>query len=79
MIARRRFFRSTPLRAVAAGFAAVCASALSGCANPLLPEKEDTSQFAAYDRARGITVAPFVEDEFGRRRPNLRGRLLPRE
>ncbi len=54
-------------------------STLGGCANPLLPEKEDTSQFAAYDRARGVTVPPFVDDEFGRRRPNLRGRLLPRD
>lgn len=79
MIARHPPTRSVPLRAIAIVGAAVLGSTIAGCANPLLPEKEDTSQFAAYDRARGVTVPPFVEDEFGRRRPNLRGRLLPRD
>lgn len=59
------------LGAVLGGFA--------GCANPLFPAGEDRSQFDAYDRARGQPVPAYVEDEFGRRRPNLRGRLLVRD
>lgn len=50
--------------------------ALPGCVEPLLPEKEDRSQFDGYDRARDRTVDQYRQDEFGRRRPNLRARLL---
>ena len=52
---------------------------LGGCADPLYPENEDRSQFAGYDRARDQTVPAYVEDAYGDRRPNLRGRLLTRE
>ena len=52
---------------------------LPGCANPLFPEDEDRSQYAGYDRARDQTAPAYVEDAYGRRRPNLRGRLLLRD
>jgi hypothetical protein len=55
---------------------AALSAALAGCSEPLFPESEDRSQFAGYDRARDQLVPPYVEDEFGRRHPNLRGRLL---
>jgi hypothetical protein len=55
---------------------AVLSAVMASCAEPLLPEKEDRSQFDGYDRARERTVDQYREDEFGRRRPNLRPRLL---
>ena len=59
--------------------ALVAVIGLGGCSNPLFPESEDRSQFAGYDRARDQTVPAYVEDAYGDRRPNLRGRLLTRE
>jgi hypothetical protein len=61
------------LAITALGAATLCSA---GCQNALFPEDEDRSQYAVYDRARKQTVSPYVEDKFGRRRPNLRGRLL---
>ena len=47
-----------------------------GCAKPLFPANADRSQFDRYMRVRERSPAPYLEDEFGRRTPNLRGRLL---
>lgn len=64
----RAAFRGLALAAAIAG--------LGGCRTALFPEDDDRSQFAGYDRARDRTVPSYVEDEYGDRRPNLRGRLL---
>jgi hypothetical protein len=59
--------------------AALSASvALSACRQPLFPRNEPRSQYDEYDVARDEYAAPYIEDEFGRQRPNLRGRLAPR-
>jgi len=50
--------------------------AAAGCArNPLRPDDQRTP-FDRYHQARNTQPEPFLEDEFGRRRPNLRARLL---
>lgn len=60
-----------------AGLAAVLgAMAMSaGCAKPLLSPRDERTQYDRYDVARGQFEPQFIEDEFGRRKPNLRGRL----
>lgn len=51
-----------------------------GCkTKPLLSPDHERTQFDRYDRVRDQYAAQYVFDEFGRRRPNLAGRLLPRE
>lgn len=54
-------------------------ASLSACRDPLLRVDDERSQFDRYRLARDDYPAPFVMDEFGRRRPNLRGRLLPQD
>lgn len=49
---------------------------LTGCADPLLSPNEPRSQYSRYDLVRGRFAPQYVEDEFNRRQPNLRGRLL---
>lgn len=52
---------------------------LPSCQKALLAADEERSQFQRYDRAREQDQPGFYMDEFGRRRPNLRGRLEARE
>lgn len=49
---------------------------MSGCAKPLLSPREPRSQYSRYDLVRNQYAPQYLEDEFGRRIPNLRGRLL---
>jgi hypothetical protein len=56
--------------------AAVSAVLASGCVKPLLSPTEPRSQYSRYDLVRGQHAPQYIEDEFGRRKPNLRGRLL---
>jgi len=51
----------------------------AGCSRPLLSPKDERSQFDRYDRARNQYAQQFKEDEYGRRTPNLRGRLSQKE
>jgi len=48
----------------------------SSCARSPLRPDDDRTPFDRYHRARNTQPEPFIEDEFGRRRPNLRERLL---
>ena len=50
----------------------------SGCKKPLFSPSEERTQFDRYDRVRNRYEPQFIEDEFGRREPNLRGRLGPK-
>jgi hypothetical protein len=54
----------------------VCAA---GCADPLLSPRDERTPFDRYDAVRNQYASQYVEDEFGQRRPNLRGRLSPKE
>ena len=58
---------------------AFAAFALGGCEKPLLSESDERSPFDRYDTVRNQYAEQFVTDEFGQRRPNLRGRLAPKD
>lgn len=78
-----RKFRTTPAAgfvrvAIGAGAAAFVLAA-GGCLDPLLSPDEPRSQYSRYDLVRGQFAPQYIEDEFGRRQPNLRGRLLSPE
>ena len=68
-----------PIRAASLLLAALALGLVAGCAAPLLTPDEPRSQYDRYDAVRGQSAAPYVEDEFGRRYPNLRGRLMTRQ
>ncbi len=64
---------------VLAGLAGAIAAAMAGgCQTPLFSPIEDRTQFDRYDKVRNQYEPQYVEDEFGRREPNLRGRLAPK-
>ena len=47
-----------------------------GCQKTALRPDDTRSQFDRYDQSRSQRAQPFLEDEFGRRTPNLKSRLL---
>ena len=61
---------------VAGVLGAACAG---GCEDQLFPVAEPRSQFDRFDAVRDKRPQQYVEDEFGNRKPNLRGRLLTTE
>lgn len=73
--------RPRPLRHLPACLGALlCALACaSGCTKPLLSPAEARSPFDRYDAVRQQYASQFVEDEYGRRQPNLRARLSPKD
>ncbi len=54
-------------------------SGLSACKRSALRADDERTQFSRYDRTRNEDSTPFIEDEFGRRTPNLRARLLVKD
>lgn len=72
-----RWARARRLPFAAAGLALALASVFgAGCFKSALSTKDDRSQYDRYDHARNERAPTYVQDEFGRRQPNLRGRLL---
>lgn len=63
------------LLVVAAGAALL----LAACQKPLLAETEERTPFDRYDVVRNQHADQSVTDPFGRKRPNLRERLGPKE
>jgi hypothetical protein len=53
--------------------------AMGGCAKPLFSPEEYRSQFDRFDAARGKYAEQYSYDAYGRRRPNIEGRLAPRD
>jgi hypothetical protein len=51
---------------------------LSGCTRPLLSPGEERSPYDRYDTVRDKRAPQFVEDKYGRRKPDLTGRLAPK-
>lgn len=49
-----------------------------GCQKTALRPDDVRSPYDRYERVRAERAEPYLEDEFGRRTPNLRGRLLER-
>jgi len=71
--------RSQLVRAILACGAVACWGGMNGCQKPLLSPDEPRSQYDRYDAVRDQRAATSYMDEFGYKRPNLRGRLLPKE
>lgn len=67
-----------PLCLLGAGLLVWLATA-GGCSKPLLSPADERSQYDRYDAVRSQYASQYTEDEFGRRRPNLRGRLSPKD
>ena len=75
--ARHALARHRPTHLATIGL--VFAVFAGGCTKPLLSPNEPRSQYSRYDLVRGQFAPQYVEDEFGRKMPNLRGRLLMAE
>ena len=73
-----QWIRRRPVRAVV-GLAALSVLGLASCQDPLLTAADQRSQYDRYDRVRNEFAPQYLEDEYGRREPNLRGRLAPRQ
>jgi hypothetical protein len=50
----------------------------AGCSKTALRPDDVRSPYDRYERVRAERAEPYLEDEFGRRTPNLRGRLMQR-
>lgn len=57
----------------------LCGVVASGCQERLLTPDEPRSQYDRYDAVRDQRAASTYTDEYGFKRPNLRGRLLPKD
>lgn len=64
------------LRLVGVGAGLAVILAIGACHKSALRPDDTRSQFDRYDATRNERAPAFVEDAFGRRQPNLRGRLL---
>jgi hypothetical protein len=70
------FRRPIPARLAPALLGCAAALGLTGCQKPLLSPDLDRTQYDRYDTIRNQKADQFTQDEFGRRHPNLRARLL---
>lgn len=73
-----RFCRVVVTRGLVGVVALAVALSVGGCNRALFRAQDERTQYDRYDTSRGNYEPMFLEDEFGRRRPNLRGRLEPR-
>lgn len=53
-------------------------ASLGACHRPLFPAAQPRTQFERFDQVRNQSVPQFIDDEFGRRRPNFQARLVPK-
>ena len=51
----------------------------AGCQEQLFSPTEPRSQYDRFDAVRDRRADAYIEDEFGNKRPNLRGRLVKSE
>ncbi len=71
--------RPLTLRIALLAAMASTAAGLGGCSRPLLSPNDERSQYDRYDRVRNKYSDQYVEDAYGVRSPNLRGRLSPKD
>ncbi len=71
---RTRVYRTIPFVVLA-----LSTVALVGCQKTALRPDDQRSQYDRYDQSRSQRAQPYLEDEYGRRTPNLKDRLLERE
>jgi len=55
-----------------------CGVGLTACQKPLFPSNLPRTQFEKFDQVRNQTEPQSLLDEFGRRHPNVGGRLDPK-
>lgn len=80
MTSRASASRSIVRRPALLGAVSVlCLLGMSACQRTALRPDDNRSQFDRYDQSRSQRAQPFLEDEFGRRTPNLKARLLVSE
>ena len=77
MMTRHRH-TTTYRRALLCGIALMAGLAASGCRQGPITENDERSPFDRYDLIRDEFALPYLQDEYGRKRPNLRGRLVDR-
>lgn len=65
-------------RAILGAAAAGAVVSMGACQKPLFSPKDERTQYDRYDLSRSQYAPQTVEDEFGRKEPNLRGRLAPK-
>lgn len=63
---------------VMGAFLTIALGAATGCQKTALRPDDVRSPYDRYERSRAERAEPYLEDEYGRRTPNLRGRLLER-
>lgn len=68
-----------PVRLAAAALLVLYICTLPGCYDPIFRVDEARSQYDRFDAVRDQRAAQYFYDEFGNRKPNIRGRLLGRE
>ena len=61
------------------GVAALLFMGALGCQEQIFVPDEPRSQYDRFDAVRDQRAPTHIEDEFGNRRPNMRGRLLTSE
>lgn len=57
---------------------ATCVAVQTGCQKPLLSPRDERTQYDRFDSVRNEFAGQEIEDDFGRKRPNLRARLTPK-
>lgn len=72
---RRGPRRRLTVATIATGLAVL---ALPSCSKPLLSPTDERTPFDRYDAVRNEYAKQYVENEFGRLKPNLAGRLTPK-
>jgi hypothetical protein len=65
--------------ALGVGLALLLSAGLGACQPGPITENDQRSQFDRYDMVRDRYAPAYTEDVYGRKRPNLRGRLVGRE
>ena len=59
-------------------FGVCMVAVLVGCRNSPITENDERSPYDRYDLIRDEYATPYLQDAYGRKRPNLRGRLNDR-
>jgi len=86
LVIARKMFRGNPGRTGPVTALAVVATlgvgvllSAAGCQEQIFTPDEARSQFDRFDAVRDRRAPSYIEDEFGRKRPNMRARLLTSE
>lgn len=79
MVRRDRTPTRCRMPALAVGLSLLLTVGLGACQPGPITENDQRSQFDRYDMVRDRYAPAYTEDVYGRKRPNLRGRLVGRD